>query len=687
VTEKLAATVLINKQTMQETGETEAVTSDTENSSYNYLEPPPEPPRAREIKHSPSMPFPMIFRRSKKDPGSKQYNALVKELEQVLEKRNNVKRSHSMRHDLDMEDVPEIRGTLRGTKLSSSTDNLSVFSNKALLSRLENHFKNRMHPGAGADKSKEEETSITVVGGGGFHSESNGVVVSVESAHVHSMHVQSSTTWNGHSVKTHADGHSPLTVTTNSNGFTSPSHHHNHQPAVSVVRVSSVSHAESSSTNSHSYRVGSSGSHNSLSPTSPQALNSPTSEDESFSQEMSFGSEEDFSLMVGSLPNHGHYRKHQSGGGMRGHGHFHRTNTTDFAYKARTLDSSFKHITRIAVSKSAENLPSAVSGSQQQVLTMKPYYDHQHHQSVNMNGSENGTSPHWPMLPRTNSVPMKTIVEQYSETDAADVPTWNEALRSTKRHKEKGMYRSLSQRMVQKIYRFVRPSSKNNSVGRSSSFSLGQNSTAPQRQSSNTLNTSLGAEDLVVEFPNKYRASSSQPNISISTQRNGLEGRDGVSLVGNAYSYGSRDSTDSSTTHMNGGLRVLLPNSHTASIIPSFSPQTFPGADPTQQRFTTVSRTHSVGTSVYGPSHRLSSTHHHLASSSESALTVQLPNNHTAAIVHSLPGGSLVIGGSGGGGGVGYNVVNNSTSHQKVSRSASHRQTYRPPEEGKCNNK
>ena len=138
-------------ETTAETGEAEM--DNPKPVHYGFLQPTVPPPLPHKMSDSAIMPFPMIFRRSKKDPGSKQYNALVRELEQVLQKRNKLHRSQSMRDDLDLEEVPEVVGTLRGTKnLSSSTDNLSVFSNKALLNRLESHFKNRGTPPTAQEK-------------------------------------------------------------------------------------------------------------------------------------------------------------------------------------------------------------------------------------------------------------------------------------------------------------------------------------------------------------------------------------------------------------------------------------------------------------------------------------------------------------------------------------------------------
>ncbi|KAH9509017.1 hypothetical protein Btru_048613 [Bulinus truncatus] len=92
--------------------------------------------------------YPMIFRRSKKDPGSKQYNELVKELSTVLGKRANGARPHTIYDDSSVNELEQRIAQAKVDKhKSKSMDSLSnnVFSNKLLLSKLENHLisKNR----------------------------------------------------------------------------------------------------------------------------------------------------------------------------------------------------------------------------------------------------------------------------------------------------------------------------------------------------------------------------------------------------------------------------------------------------------------------------------------------------------------------------------------------------------------
>ncbi|ESO98830.1 hypothetical protein LOTGIDRAFT_231196 [Lottia gigantea] len=87
-----------------------------------------------------AIPYPMFFKRSKKDPGSKQYDALVAELRTVLNKRK-LGRSNSIIEGVDK--IDQFESNLKESKkFSKSVDNLNgVFANKALLNHLENHLK------------------------------------------------------------------------------------------------------------------------------------------------------------------------------------------------------------------------------------------------------------------------------------------------------------------------------------------------------------------------------------------------------------------------------------------------------------------------------------------------------------------------------------------------------------------
>nr|KAG5688121.1 hypothetical protein BaRGS_007580 [Batillaria attramentaria] len=554
--------------------------SDGENvtlESYDFLEPAPPPPPPKEFRDSTVMPFPMIFRRSKKDPGSKQYNELVKELEQVLEKRNDIRRSKSMRDDAD---IPETVGSLRASrKMSSSMDNLSVFANKALLSKLESHLKNRgspgsaVHPGSEKSSPESDEPDITAKFG--------------------------------------------------------------------VV------------------------------------LKSP----ESFSQDMSFGSEEEFPSSVGpygfsTLPNMGHYKKnHQHVTGRSNHlhshshsqSHLHRSSfSPDVMYRSQTLDSNLRHITRISVSKSMDSLPG--SRSNQSNHSSSSSSPPPHHQSQDL-------SHRW-TLDRQGSVPMKTIVEHFNETDPEDIPAWNAALKNSKKHKERGVHRSISQRMVQKIFRVIRPSSKSNAsapVSRSSSFSPAsrhvQNTPQARADDSHVQRNSTsrisGADDLVVELP-------SQQKVSVVPISDARGVRSESRSVGNEvrHTHVQQDTQD-------GRLTVELPNKHIAAIVPVSSHTTqnidgwthtttasTPGQIVSRSRTSTVQR---------GSNHN----------SSDNSLTVELPNHHRANIVPTLPRTST------------SNTANSvnrlgfpqgGNPNVKLVRSASaasaYRQTYRPAEKG-----
>ena len=623
---------------------------------------PPNPPH--EVRDSAVMPFPMIFRRSKKDPGSKQYNALVKELEQVLVKRNKLRRSHSMRDDLELEDVPEVVGTLRGTKkLSSSTDNLSVFSNKALLNRLESHFKNRgmAPPTQGkmpAGTSDEKGMDVA------------GVLVS---GHVSKtvMHSSSAVSQFGSSSLVNGHGHASVS---SENGVKMGNGLHGTESSISVIKVSANS-TDSRPGRTH-LPAQTHGVRGSISPPphSPQ-------EQDSFSQDMSFGSEEDFPLNTSTLPTYGHhYKKHHAV--RAGHSHLHQCRTNpDVVYKSQTLDSNFRHITRIAVSKSLDSLPGSFSK-----------HHHHHHEQNSQDASGRWT------LERQGSVPMKTIVEHFSETDADEVSAWNTAIKSSKKHKEKGIYRSISQRMVQKIYRFVRPKSTGSTtILRASSFSHSTASkSARATQSSADTSTQERSRlhgnggNFVVELPNQGKLH------SVMSAPSAMSGSD--ASTGSLRKEVSGHHVHSQPSAPGASLTVQLPNNHKASIVPaSLQPVHVSGStisigaksDLSIAQSRSVSRTHSMGSnsdlqakrlvhSRAGLSHNTSFQSQSVQSVHSGGLTVQLPNDHKASIIPSLPvyvstnknGTPLVS-------------VSPQKRSAKVTRSSSYRQTYRPAEEGK----
>ncbi|KAK0041431.1 filamin-C-like isoform X2 [Biomphalaria pfeifferi] len=110
--------------------------------------------------------YPLIFRRSKKDPGSKEYNEVVKELSSVLERRARNGRPHTM---FDDSSVQELEQRMAQSKLekqgSRSMDSLnSIFANKKLLNKLENHLmnKNRTNQLINEEQSTKSEKQETV---------------------------------------------------------------------------------------------------------------------------------------------------------------------------------------------------------------------------------------------------------------------------------------------------------------------------------------------------------------------------------------------------------------------------------------------------------------------------------------------------------------------------------------------
>ena len=145
-------------------------------------------------------------------------------------------------------------------------------------------------------------------------------------------------------------------------------------------------------------------------------------------------------------------------------------------------------------------------------------------------------------------------------------------------------------------------------------------------------------------------------------------------------------------------LTVQLPNNHKASIVPaSLQPVHVSGStisigvksDLSIAQSRSVSRTHSMGSnsdlqakrlvhSRAGLSHNTSFQSQSVQSVHSGGLTVQLPNDHKASIIPSLPvyvstnknGTPLVS-------------VSPQKRSAKVTRSSSYRQTYRPAEEGK----
>lgn len=91
------------------------------------------------------MHYPIMFRRSKKDPGSKQYNELVKELSTVLKKRAEATRTHSFSENRSdtASSVESVIHSKESKQTSRSFENLNVFSDKSLLSKLETHLINK----------------------------------------------------------------------------------------------------------------------------------------------------------------------------------------------------------------------------------------------------------------------------------------------------------------------------------------------------------------------------------------------------------------------------------------------------------------------------------------------------------------------------------------------------------------
>ena len=677
------------------------------------IDSPPQPPPSTEpTPTSPPpktlqevMPFPMIFRRSKKDPGSKQYNALVKELEQVLVTRSKVARSHSLRHDLDMEDVPEVVGTLRGTKkLSSSTESLSIFSNKALLNRLESHLKNRGNPftdkkpflvaekGDVVEQSKAEvqltetkalnsthETVVKTRSDSGKKTSSTPL-----SGHVTEIKTSSFThLGSGHFTETKAPAAGSVSLVngqahsvTSMNVSDSGKRPHLPQgqlnarfqlvgvgrtPAntkvsseeatheVSVIQVSAD--AAQSSSRTYTEFVGNAGVH------SPQDL-------DSFSQEMSFGSEEEFPspYHITTLPNHGlQYKRHHVVRATHGHVHQSRVNP-DVTFKSQTIDNSFRHITRIAVSKSADSIPQALERR-----------DHQEPSSSLT-------------IERQSSLPMKTIVEHFSETDLEEVPAWNAALRNSKKHKEKGIYRSISQRMVQKIIRFVRPKSTgsvNSSVSRSRSFSQAPKpssagASSSQSDVSRVVDVSNHVSHNVSATSNVSTISTGKETQSVKKGGKGkvLSNAEGSSTVELRHKHkASSKPISADNLRISGGVVTVavVASSETAlSEIKHVSKIQSVGAKPQVQTGAVPVR---ASTGLISHSSQPS-----LNTARDSGLIVDLPNNHKAAIVPIIPSWSGAISTNRNG------TPQVSVSPQKrsvqVTRTPSHRQTYRPSDKG-----
>lgn len=576
--------------------------------TYNFLEPTSPPPSPREFRESTAVPFPMIFRRSMKDPGSKQYNELVKELEQVLEKRKVLQRTRSMHADLDnVDNVDEAVNNLKTKrKMSNSMDNLSVFSNKALLNRLENHFKNRTNFASLIQATNFNTSRDPGEKKDDFSSGHKATLMTVTSSHPQPR-------------EAHGDIYDSLRPKFTNVTVTSVKEvEHEEKPplvtlmpektgAVSVIKVNSGT-LPLSSRNLDSDVTGSLLSVN----TSPQRIK----EQDSSAHEMSFSSEENIPALNASstVPRTGHYKKHHE---FNGHQHFSNhlhqhsylyqsATNPEVMYRSHTLDPH--HITRISVSKSADSIPLAVMA-----------FESESH------GQKYASSK---TLDRHRSAPMKTIAEHLGEADMDDISLWSSTGKSSKKHKERGVHRSISQRMVEKVIRVIRPkSSPSNPVSRSSSFSQSsaQNSGKESKTQSGGswrkkfLSRKSKNTDISKLDRSEVEAVSSPSNLSLV--------QSGISLdLQNSYQQ-------QGTIERDGKVVVPLPNNHKASIVPTglqtssvhSGLHVLPNSE-LSESVSAAARMSRAAQVDSGPSHWVEN----------SVLTVELPNHHKAAIIPSL---------------------------------------------------